>query len=59
MFKKVMNFIKEEEGAGLAEYALLLVLIALVVIASLGPLGDAIAAAFDLITTELEAVPAT
>ena len=26
MIKKVMNFIKEEEGAGLAEYALLLVL---------------------------------
>jgi pilus assembly protein Flp/PilA len=55
MIKKVMNFIKEEEGAGLAEYALLLVLIALLVIASLGPLGSAIAAAFDRIEAVITA----
>ena len=55
MFKKIISFFKEEEGAGLAEYALLLVLIALLVIASLGPLGTAIAKAFEKITAELTA----
>jgi pilus assembly protein Flp/PilA len=53
MIKKVMNFIKEEEGAGLAEYALLLVLVAVVVILSLRPLGVAIAAVFDQIVAAL------
>ena len=53
MIKKVINFIKEEEGAGLAEYALLLVFIALIVMATLTPLGTAIAAVFTRITTAL------
>ena len=53
MFKKMINFFKEEEGAGLAEYALLLVLIAIVVMLTLGPLGTAIAAVFTQITNAL------
>ena len=53
MIKKVINFIKEEEGAGLAEYALLLVFIALIVMATLTPLGTAIDAVFTRITTAL------
>ena len=53
MIKKVMNFIKEEEGAGLAEYALLLVLIAVVCIAALTALGGSIAGVFNSIATTL------
>jgi pilus assembly protein Flp/PilA len=53
MIKKVMNFIKEEEGAGLAEYALLLVFIALIVMVTLTPLGNAIAAVFGRITAAI------
>ena len=55
MIKKVMNFIKEEEGAGLAEYALLLVLIAVVCIVALTGLGTQIAAIFDYIAGLLTA----
>ena len=56
MIKKVMNFFKEEEGAGLAEYALLLVLIAVACIIALTGLGTQIAAVFTQITTELTGV---
>ena len=44
---------KQEEGAGLAEYALLLVLIAVVVIAFMGPLANAIGASYKQITNAL------
>ena len=53
MIKKVMNFIKEEEGAGLAEYALLLVLIAVVCIGTLTLLGQGISGVFTEITNAL------
>lgn len=53
MIKKVMDFIKEEEGAGLAEYALLLVFIALIVMVTLTPLGTAIAAVFSRFTAAI------
>ena len=56
MITKFLNFFKEEEGAGLAEYALLLVLIAIVCIVTLGPLGDAIAAVFETIRAEIAGV---
>ena len=45
----------QEEGQGLVEYALIIVLIAIVVILALGPLGDEIADVFENITTELGA----
>ena len=53
MVKKLMNFFKKEEGAGLAEYALLLVLIAVVCIAALQILGPQIASAFTTIAGHL------
>ena len=53
MIKKVMNFFKEEEGAGLAEYALLLVLIAVVCSVSLTALGVVISAVFSQISAAL------
>ena len=53
MFKKMINFFKEEEGAGLAEYALLLVLIAVVCITVLTTLGTSIQGAFSQIAAVL------
>lgn len=45
--------LKEEKGQGMVEYALLVALIAVVVIAALLLLGPAIKAKFGAITTEL------
>ena len=42
-----------EEGQGLVEYALIIVLIAIVVIVALGLLGDEITAVFESITGTL------
>jgi len=56
MFKKMIKFFKDEKGAGLAEYALLLVLIAVVCIAALQVLGPQIAQVFTDIATALGAV---
>jgi pilus assembly protein Flp/PilA len=52
----VSSKIKEEEGQGMVEYALLVGLIAIVVIGVLIILGPAIAAKFTEITTELKTV---
>ena len=43
---KIFCFMKENEGAGLAEYAILILLIALVCIAIMGTMGEAISALF-------------
>ena len=45
--------IPEEEGQGLVEYALIIVLIAIVVIVALGLLGDQITSVFESITGTL------
>ena len=51
------NLANKEEGQGLVEYALIIVLIALVVLAGLNPVADALNVAFERISTEL--TPAT
>ena len=48
-----MLFLPREEGQGLVEYALILVLVAIAVIALLTLLGDQIGTVFEKITTEL------
>jgi pilus assembly protein Flp/PilA len=53
MFKKMISFFKEEEGAGLAEYALLLLLIAVACIVALTALGGQLATVFNHIVTRL------
>jgi pilus assembly protein Flp/PilA len=40
MFKKLINFFKDEEGATMVEYALMLALIAIVCIAAVTTVGD-------------------
>ena len=42
MLKMISRLVKDEEGQGLAEYALILVLIAVAVVTALGLLGDEI-----------------
>jgi pilus assembly protein Flp/PilA len=49
----VARFDTEEEGQGLVEYALILVLIAIVVIGSLTLLGDQVDSVFQEITSGL------
>lgn len=48
-----MNFLKREDGQGLVEYALILVLVAVVVIAILALLGPAIADVFSTIVENI------
>ena len=50
-----MLYLPREEGQGLVEYALILVLIAIVVIVILGLLGDQVSAVFDTIQSTLGA----
>ena len=50
----VSRFVKEEEGAGLIEYALLCALIALACIAAMTALGLSISGLFGDIKTELD-----
>jgi pilus assembly protein Flp/PilA len=49
-----MSFIKDENGQGMVEYALIVALIAIVVIVALGLLGPAIANKFNNAATAVE-----
>jgi pilus assembly protein Flp/PilA len=47
------KFEREEEGQGLVEYALILVLVSIAAIVALTALGDAIGPVFDTVTAAL------
>ena len=51
--KLLKRLFREEEGAGLVEYALLVAFIALAVVIAAGSLGDAIAKQFEDIATAI------
>ena len=51
---KVMLFAKKEKGQGLVEYALILVLVAIVVIAALTILGPIIGGVFSQVNSALQ-----
>jgi len=51
---QMLGLMKNEKGQGMVEYALLVALIAIVVIAALLVLGPQIAAEFNNIVTELQ-----
>ncbi len=53
----IRRFIREEEGQGLVEYALIIGLIAVVAIAALTASGGSIQGIFGKISSELDAVP--
>ncbi|KYO66468.1 Flp family type IVb pilin [Thermovenabulum gondwanense] len=58
MLKRMMDGVKklwaEEEGQGMAEYGLILALVAIAVIVALRALGGSISGKFDRVKTELE-----
>jgi pilus assembly protein Flp/PilA len=53
MLQRLFSLLKDDEGQGLAEYALILVLIAVVVIGALTLLGGNIESVFNRIATEI------
>lgn len=54
MLELITRFLRDEEGQGLAEYALILVLIAIAVIGVLGFLGDEISFVFENVKKSLK-----
>ncbi|NLJ56332.1 MAG: Flp family type IVb pilin [Firmicutes bacterium] len=54
MLKLATRFVKDEDGQGLAEYGLILALIAVAVIGVLALMGDQLEAIFGKITGQLE-----
>ena len=57
MFQKMINFFKDEEGATMVEYALMLALIAIVCIAAVTFVGTSTKTIFTKADTALKAVP--
>ena len=53
MFQKMINFFKDEEGATMVEYALMLALIAIVCIVMVKAIGTSANATFSCASTEL------
>ena len=51
--KKLMAFFKEDEGAGMVEYGLLVALIAIGLIVTLGSVRDGLITLFDKVVTAL------
>lgn len=49
----IARFVREEEGQDLIEYALLIVFIALVVVAALGPLGTRVSSVYQSVNSSL------
>jgi len=58
MLTALKRLVKEEQGQGMAEYGLILALVAVVVVVALLALGPAIAAKFNEVTTKLGGEPA-
>lgn len=53
-FQEYVTKLQREEGQGLAEYALIIVLVAIAVVTALGLVGDEISSTFDNIVTALQ-----
>jgi pilus assembly protein Flp/PilA len=56
--KKLISFFKDEEGASMVEYGLLIALIAIAAVAALGLLGTSVKELFEDVKTELDKRPA-
>lgn len=53
MWRNLVGVLKDEEGATMVEYGLMVALIAVVVMAAVGPLGTAIATMFNGVEGEV------
>ena len=54
LWTKVTTWMKDEKGASMVEYALLVVLIAIVAVVAVSIAGDEVSSVFSEIATELE-----
>ena len=54
MFQKLINFFKDEEGATMVEYALMLALIAIVCIGAVTVIGESASNTFSNAANELD-----
>ena len=54
LWTKVTTWMKDEKGASMVEYALLVVLIAIVALVAVSLAGDEVSAVFSEIATELQ-----
>lgn len=59
MMNMLKKLVRDEEGQGLTEYALIIALIAIVVIVALTALGGQIRTVFNRITGNLQQLPAS
>jgi len=57
MLRRIMGFLREEEGATAVEYGLLAALIAGVIIASVMSLGGTLNGEFTALDTDIKAIP--
>ena len=53
MFQKLINFFKDEEGATMVEYALMLALIAIVCIGAVSAIGNEAKSTFNTAVTKM------
>ncbi len=53
MFKKIMSFLKDEEGASAVEYGLIVGLVAVAAVAVLLTMGGNLSTLFDTVATKL------
>ena len=53
LYCRLTNWVKDEEGQGLVEYALIIVLVSIACIVALGLLGTQVSSVFSSITTSL------
>jgi pilus assembly protein Flp/PilA len=54
MLERLKQLVTEEKGQGMAEYGLILALIAVVAVAALSPLGEKIAEVFSGVETKMD-----
>jgi pilus assembly protein Flp/PilA len=59
MIKKLISFCKDEEGATMVEYGLMVALIAVVCITAIIAIGSQLNITFDKVSTELETANAS
>lgn len=54
LWTKVTSWMQDEEGASMVEYALLVVLIAIIALVAVRLAGEQVSSTFDTIATELQ-----
>lgn len=53
MFKKMIGFLKDEDGATAIEYGLIAALVSVAAIGALSAMGDSLSGMFEMVSSEL------